>query len=104
MWEVAFETGFKGWVGVGIGPNGREGGMVFQEEEEYGRNDDTGTRVKQRDNNFVWWVRGNSEGQGCEAERSKDREGPDIMWRSLHLSGVIGEQSSGFKGFPVAQW
>lgn len=104
MWEVAFETGFKGWVGVGIGPNGREGGMVFQEEEEYGRNDDTGTRVKQRDNNFVWWVRGNSEGQGWEAERGKDREGPDIMWRSLHLSGVIGEQSSGFKGFPVAQW
>ena len=32
MWEVAFETGFDGWVGVGIGPNGREGGMAFWED------------------------------------------------------------------------
>lgn len=77
--------------------------MAFQEEEEYGRNDDTGTRVKQR-HNFVWWLRGNSEGQGWGAERGKDREGPDIMWRSLHLSGVIGEQLRGFEGFPVAPW
>ena len=41
MWEVAFETGFEGWVGVGIGPNGREGGMAFWEEEEYGRSNET---------------------------------------------------------------
>ena len=45
----------------------------------------------------VWWMGANGEGQGWKAGRSKDLEVPDIVWRSLHLSGVTGKQWRGFE-------
>ena len=57
--------------------------MAFWEKEEYGRSDDTETRVKQRDNNFVWWVRGNSESQGWE--RGTVTPGPAFSPSSMYL-------------------
>lgn len=54
------------------------------------------TRAKQRGGNFVWWLRGSSEGQGWEAGRGEDRKVLDV-WRSFHLFGVTGERSKGFE-------
>lgn len=38
--------------------------------------------MKQRDSDFVWWVRGNSEDRGWEAGRGEDMKVLD-MWKEL---------------------
>ena len=71
----------------------RERSEAFQGEEKCGRNDDTGPLWnKEAVILSSWWVRENSEGQGWEAGRGEDGKTPDVLWVSLPLSGITGEQ------------